>query len=178
MTDPHSNSTSGYHLFLEPSGRKREVLQDLIQQLAKKFDGPAFTAHVTLLSGISIENEEELMQKTAQLAADQSSFELSLDGLGMEDRYFRALYLRARENEALTSLHEEATELFSIQNDEPYIPHLSLLYGNYPEAKKLDALDTIYIPEVISFTVDTISLYKTEGKPKDWVKIQEFPLVK
>lgn len=173
MTDPKSSKTSGYHLFLEPTGTSKHGLHHLIQQFAAEFGGPIFDPHVTLLAELQDEDETELIGKVAALVAGQSSFSVSLEALSMEDRYFRALYLRVQENEALAALHEKAEEIFSIQSSELYVPHLSLLYGNYPEARKLNALDTIYVPDDMTFLVDRVSLYKTEGEVGEWVKVQE-----
>ncbi|MDB5265644.1 MAG: cyclic phosphodiesterase-like protein [Parcubacteria group bacterium] len=175
MTDSQSDRTEGYHLFLEPSGATAESLKASIAALAEEFGGPTFPPHVTLLSGIATEEEEVLIEKTEQLAALTVPFSLTLGEAGTEDAYFRALYLKVQESEALVLFHAHASELFSMQDASTFMPHLSLLYGNYPEERKRAALAALLVPEG-SFSIDRISLYRTEGTVADWQKVADLSL--
>jgi 2'-5' RNA ligase len=169
MTDPQSDRTSGYHLFIEAAD---EALQHMINELAESFGGPIFPAHVTLLSGIIAAEPEALLQRAEQLAHGSAPFELALGETAMEDTYFRALYLRVQPSETLVALHVRAKELFPAQSS-LYMPHLSLLYGNYPEERKRAALATLLVPEGVKILVDRFSLYHTEGTVAEWQKMAE-----
>lgn len=174
MIDPASHKTAGYHLFLEPEGKLQEEVAAIIGSLATEFDGPMFSPHVTLLARIPVEKEEVLIEKTKQLASSLSPFEVVLGTLDMEQAYFRALYLQV-ESEEIKSAHQRANELFSMQDEGQYVPHMSLLYGNYPETQKQEVASALEVPTSSSFLVNRLHLYKTEGETSNWVKIAEAP---
>lgn len=175
MTDPQSDRTEGYHLFIEPAGGLGEKLQWTINALAQTYGGPSFVPHVTLLARIPDGPEEALLQKAAQLAQSLVPFEISLDEEGMEDAYFRALYLHAG-GEAVKEAHAKANEAFGMQDDAPYMPHLSLLYGNYPIERKRAALAALPVPIGTAFPADRLSLWRTPGEVRTWKKIAELAL--
>ncbi len=170
MIDTHRDRTSGYHLFIEADDAD---IQRTISALAESFGGPVFPAHVTLLSGIADADRAVLTEKAERLASGSRPFEITIGGAGMDDAYFRALYLRVHPSEALVALHVRAKETFP---SEPslYMPHLSLLYGNYEEERKRAALATLLVPEGKTILVDRFSLYHTEGTVADWQKVAEF----
>ncbi|MDB5237223.1 MAG: cyclic phosphodiesterase-like protein [Parcubacteria group bacterium] len=173
MMDPHSDRTEGYHLFLVPPEALAEKLRWTINALAESYSGPKFVPHVTLLSGIPAEPEDVVIEKATQLAKSCAPFELILGEEGMEDAYFRAFYMRIQESEALTAAHARAGALFGVQQEGIYVPHLSLLYGNYPEERKRAALAALPVPEGTSFLVDRIHVYRTEGRASEWQKVSE-----
>lgn len=167
--------TRGYHLFLEPSGEAREQLQSLIASLAASEGGPLFPPHITLLAEIDVGSEEEILETCTLLAKGNEPFMVSLGEAGMEDRYFRALYLRVQESTPLWALHERAAAAFAKDDAEPYMPHVSLLYGNYEEERKRAALAALPVPEGMSFLIDRIHVYRTQGPVSEWRKIAELP---
>jgi 2'-5' RNA ligase len=175
VIDPKSDKTSGYHIFLEPAGALAGELGGIITALASEYGGPVFTPHVTLLARIPAENEEIIINKARSLASALTPFTLTLGELAIEDRYFRALYIRINELKQMCEYHAQANAEFSM-TDEGYLPHLSLLYGNYPQEKKEATAAALAYPVGASFTIDRLHLYKTEGKTEDWQKVAEFSL--
>lgn len=173
QADPQNNRTEGYHLFLEPAGTLREQLQDTIASLAEEFGGPVFMPHVTVLGPFIPESESAAIEHAARLANACAPFMLTLGEAGMQDAYFRSVYLEVQESEALTALHEKAREILQAPIGTTYMPHLSLLYGNYPEERKRAALAALGAGEDASFLADRIHLYRTDGAAADWVKVAE-----
>jgi 2'-5' RNA ligase len=172
MTNPNENRTTGYHLFLEPSGALREQLQQTISTLADVYGGPVFVPHVTLLAQIPASDDIE--EKTRLLAENMSSFTLSLGEIEITEAYFRALYGAIRESAELRAVHQRALEVFGMSDEIPYTPHLSLLYGNYPQEQKQETAAALVYPQNESFEVSSLVLYKTEGEVDDWIRVGEF----
>lgn len=176
MIDPGDSKTIGHHLFLEPSGALKERLDSSIEALAKEYGGPVFNSHVTLLARITGLPAEEIAERTRTLASTLKPFTIELGEFGMEDTYFRALYLKVVQNDDLQEAHRSANEVFSMADEGEYVPHLSLLYGNYPRAQKEETARQLSAPHGARFVVDRIALYETEGEATGWVKLQEFEL--
>ncbi len=177
MMDPTSNKTEGYHLFLEPKGEVRERLGTVIATLAAEYGGPVFVPHVTLLATIPEASEEELIAKTKELARTLTPFTCTLGGFGAQDSFFRALYMRVSSMTEVSSRHSQASTVFDMQPQDEYLPHLSLLYGNYANDQKLQTIESLQYLNDTSFEVESVQLYSTPGDTSTWKLIGEYPFI-
>jgi 2'-5' RNA ligase len=72
--------------------------------------------------------------------------------------------------------HELARRLF-VKDPSPYMPHLSLLYGDYSIELKDKITSTLSQTLRLTFTVDTFDLIQARSEdPKDWTSILTVPL--
>ncbi len=175
MVDLRSNKTVGFHLFLEPTGELADELAAIIKTLSAEYGGPVFTPHVTLLARIEGE-EKEVIEKSQILADKLSPITLTLGTLDIKDAFFKALYMQIEEVGDMKKYHAQANEIFSMQDEGEYVPHLSLLYGNYEKEQKETTIKDLIVPQGKAFLADRMHLYKTEGPAENWQKIQEFIL--
>jgi len=175
MLTSSDSKTTGYHVFLEPSGEAKLLLEKAILSLATKCGGPLFSPHLTVLAAIPDDHESALIEKARTLSLSMQSFTLNLGDFAMQDSYFRALYLSATNQEVLEALHRDAQELFGMRYSENYTPHVSLLYGHYPEEQKKASVATLASLIPLSFSVSSLALWKTPGETSTWKRIAEFP---
>lgn len=70
-------------------------------------------------------------------------------------------------------LHNKAKEIFNMTKIPPYMPHLSLMYGNYPQALKDKIIQEIGKNQSTQFEVNSVHLVQG-GEIKDWQIIKEF----
>jgi hypothetical protein len=91
MTAGHA--AFGYHLWLVPEGDDLHRLQGVVDRLAEAYDGPVFTPHVTLLSGLA-EDEASLIETNRRLAAGLEPFNLDLTVPEAGTTFFQCIYLR------------------------------------------------------------------------------------
>lgn len=165
--------SKGYTLWLMPKGEHYNRFADLIKRLAHQHGGPVFEPHVTLLGDVEL-SELETIERTQQLAQGQKPFPITLRQIDYQDYHFRALFVRAEITKSLLSLHNRAKEIFGMQDIPPYMPHLSLLYGNYPNELKEKIISEIGREQTAQFEVSIVYLIKG-GEVKDWQIIKEFP---
>ena len=118
--------------------------------------------------------EEECIRLTKQVVHGQKPFTINMGEIGYEDFYFRTLFVRAKETEALLALHNRAKEIFKM-NIPPYMPHLSLLYGTFPQTLKEEIIKEIGRNQSTEFEISSVHLVKG-GEVEDWRIIGEFPL--
>ena len=175
MIDPASSLTSGYHVFFEPSGDANEQLASVIHELSAEYGGPLFQPHVTLLAMIPETDETVLIEKARKLAGRLASFELALVALSAEDKYFRSLYLKAHPSEELLRSRALALEMFALEEVSEYMPHLSLLYGNYDTERKQQSIALLESLLPLSFFAGSVALWKTPGEASTWEKVGEYP---
>ncbi len=175
MSTSSGSKTTGYHLFLEPSGEAKLVLEKAIVSLATKYGGPVFSPHLTVLAGLPDSDEATLIEKAETLSTSAHPLTLSLEGFATQDSYFKALYLTTTNQEQVMTLHQRAQELFNISDSKDYVPHVSLLYGLYSEEEKKESVATLASLIPISFPVSSLTLWKTPGETTTWKRIAEFP---
>ena len=70
-----------------------------------------------------------------------------------------------------------AREIFSEQSQPEYVPHLSLIYGDFPENIE-NELTSRLSDFNLEFETKNLGLYKLIGEPEAWEKIVEIPLGK
>jgi 2'-5' RNA ligase len=164
-----------YHLWLQPSGKAYEILVKIIADLSEAYAGPFFEPHVTLLSSLP-GTEEEIHVRSLQLGTSLQPFNLQLTQPACGNQYFQCLFLPVRKNSALMDAHELAQKIFATDSD-PYLPHLSLLYGHYSLERKKQIAATLPETSRISFTVGKFSLIRAGSEdPRDWISILTVPL--
>lgn len=163
-----------YSLWLIPSGEVYNKFAEMISRLSEENQSPNFEPHVTLIGGIT-GAEAELLAKTAQLAELIRPFKIRLDRIDSFPERHKALIIRTEKSNELIEANNKAVGVFNLPLTE-YMPHLSLLYGEFiPETKEkiIENLGNKFNDE---FEVKSICLYDTTGDEKNWHKIEEFSL--
>lgn len=161
--------TATYSLWLEPSGQIAYKLQERIRKLSKENGTPLFSPHVTLLGGVQ-SSETEMIPLANTLASYVEPFELELTKAGYLDTFYQSLFIHVKETNQLKKLRKNACRLFDIEDD-GYMPHLSLLYGDLSQKQKEKILNIIGREFYIRFPVKKMVLMRTGNKPDKWEKV-------
>jgi len=168
-----------YSLWIVPKGEVGEQSQALISRLAQEYGSPDFVPHMTLVANIFAGKDEldALKARVTALAEQVGKFTLTLSTFGYKDEEFRCLYLLTEAPE-LQSVYDKAAEQFPQVNDEHFrqMPHLSVLYGNFPAVTKKDiiAKNSSLLP--IQFEVESFDLCLTNDPVEAWKQERVFPL--
>jgi len=56
------------------------------------------------------------------------------------------------------------------------MPHLSLLYGDFPRETKRSIIAALGDELAASFEVNKLHLFSTEGEAEDWFIVETFPI--
>jgi 2'-5' RNA ligase len=170
-----THASTGYSIWLMPTGNVRDELSKTISQLSHQYATPVFPPHVTLIGNL-LGGEKELSSQTQQLAARIRAFEISLTTIDFLDEYFRCLFLRAAETPPLLEAHQMARALFHREQEPRFMPHLSLLYGHFDAETKQQIIQAIGRGFRKTFSATALHLFSTTGEPKDWYRVQEFEM--
>lgn len=163
-------ASSVYSLWLPPSGDIAYRLQERIDKMSRQYGTPSFAPHITLLGGLK-SSETELISLTGTLVSSLSPFDVTLTKAGYSDEFYQSLFLRVEKNSVLEEVRKRACQLFGRSDPSGYHPHLSLLYGDFPQEKKERILNITGREFYIRFPVKSIVLMQTEGPPEQWKKI-------
>ena len=216
----HQNRTVAYSLWFEPPFDDDDDESSLSSR-AKKFiaeenakNDVAFEPHVTLLGPIYHDSadESELVAKTARMVREIQREEEGHKnkrrrrfgeirfpkGAQIGTTYFQCVYLEAEVTMNLIRAREKAIETFDVRDARRYVPHMSLVYGDYSRSERVrltTKADEVFRKAFSLFNTDeenedenftgeafeatSVSLWKTDVEDKScksWRKIKEFPL--
>ena len=169
--------TKEYTIWLMPEGELYDELAGIISRLSKEHAAPLFEPHITLLGDI-VETEEKIMSKTAELAGLLKPFSTSFTALDSTDEYFRCVFIRAQETQELMKANSKTRKIFSREQAPPFMPHVSLLYGEFPEETKKQIITEIGREFPRNFEVKSLFLTNASKNTelKDWKVLREFSL--
>ena len=163
-----------YSIWLMPEGNVKYDLRNVIYMLSANFGGPLFTPHVTLV-GSFLGSEKELLHKTEIISKKIKPFEIYFGDIEYSVEFFRSLFLKIKVNTELIKARDIACkELNWIKND--YIPHLSLVYGDYDTKEKEHMISNIKII-ADRFLVDHIFLAHNDEINLKWEVIRGYQLM-
>ena len=162
-------------LWLMPPPAIGARLAALIQDLSARYGTPAFEPHITLLGGIG-GGEKDIAARSAHLAAATPPLPLRLTTVDQRAEYFQCLFVHVAGTDALARASALARTLFDRTRDPEYMPHLSLMYGEFDPAAKAAIVAEIGARLDLEFVADRLALYATGDRLQDWRAIGNFTL--
>jgi 2'-5' RNA ligase len=169
-------ATPTYHLWVKPRGEVYNTLAQTIDHLARELAAPVFEPHITLLANLGLD-EQERLRRTSELAARLRPWPVVLTEPSYRADYFRCLFMLVDPTPPVLESHALAAKLFDRVEVEPYMPHVSLVYGSYSETRKREVIRRLPALTGTSFTVSTVCLLEARSTaPSDWREIADFPL--
>jgi len=170
MRKPYS-----YLIWLMPYGKVNGRLSKIINELSKKYNSPRFAPHVTLLG--SFEGfENELFIKAKNLSNIIKPFEVELTKASYLNEFFRSLFILVKKDRRLVKNHESGRKLFNISENKKFMPHLSLIYGNFNVKTKKEMIKLIGKNFNLKFKAKSIYLVHKNEVDLKWTVIQKFDL--
>ena len=166
--------TDCYSIFLLPPHKEEKDFRRVIADLATKYDAPIFDPHITLISDLH-GAEEALFDTLKNAAADLHAIPVSLIALESRDIWHRCLFARAELTLELQRMQETIAKAFGKEPLPDFLPHISLLYGDYPlEQKPAMAMEAGTYPH--TFVANRLALYRGIGWPNEWRNVGECEL--
>jgi 2'-5' RNA ligase len=163
---------AGFSLWIVPEGEVRRRLAARIAELARRFAGPVFEPHVTLLAGRP-GPAASVIARAGEGMRMSNTFPVRFIGPELGDSYFRSLYLRVEPSPELLVLHDAVRDAFGRTEEAPFFPHLSLRYGAPPPPAVIEEV-RLGVPD--GFEARTVDLYSTEGEVERWHRVRRFRL--
>jgi 2'-5' RNA ligase len=161
-------------VWLLPDPAAARPLAEAIDELAEGLGGPRFLPHLTLIgevaaSGTALTRGLEALSRRAPIV-------LATESLEVTSAYHRALFLRVRSTPALLDLREAALRALATHGGAPWMPHVSLLYGDHPAETKRPWLSRVgaWLPRTLRF--DRLAAVETTGPVEGWQVRWEGPL--
>jgi 2'-5' RNA ligase len=160
-----------YHLWLKPSREESDQFADVIQQLALELNAPIFEPHITLLGNLN-GSEADHMARSKELARRLSPVLITVSGPAFGDDYFHCVFLVVDMTPPVFHAQALARQIFHQEEDNRYLPHISLVYGRYSENRKKDIIARLSASLCLPFEANHLSLIRASSEdPKDWQEV-------
>ena len=168
-------NTKEYSLWLTPPTSISEELSAVISQLSQQHSTPYFEPHITLLGDLTL-LEEEMLSRTSQLADLITPFKLKLTTVSYLQEYFRCLFIKVEESQEIIEANQKARTLFHRAHDPKFMPHLSLMYGDFSPEKKEKIILEIGNDFHMTFEVRSLELVLSSSHLalESWRTLQQF----
>ena len=152
-----------------------DVLAQTIRDLARELGAPIFEPHISLIGNLE-GTEKELIKRTEELARHLESFTAVLTEASYRDSHFQCLFMLVEQTPPLMNAYAIAIDRFHKPHQQ-FMPHLSLVYGSYPESRKKLIIDHLSADVRVNFEVTALYLVRADSPdPKDWHEIGPFPM--
>ena len=166
---------NSYSLWLRPVQTQIDELTKIISRLAHRYHTAPFPPHITLLPSITAPTDT-IKKTCGQIIERHQAFDIRLKKIACTQEYYRNLYILAETETTLIKLYEDAKTLLKHENNECFMPHVSLLYGKLEIEKQkiLKAELKSSISKV--FSCQRLDIYNTTGKESEWQLIESYNL--
>jgi 2'-5' RNA ligase len=172
---PQKPAGPRYSWWFVPTGTVWDRLSPILHELSARFGSPSFPPHVTLLGGCA-GPRRDLIRKSAQVAAALRPLVIRLEEIDFLDEYYRCLFVRAALTEPLRKAHQVAHRTLDHGREPSFMPHLSLLYGNFERSIKEGLIAELGPRFDLQFKARSLDLWVTHGDPRDWRQVAKFGL--
>ena len=157
-----------------PQGTVNIQLSRIINALSKKYGGPIFNPHVTLLGGF-LGKESDLLKKVKTLSNIIKPINIIFYKFNYLDDFFRPFFLEVKFSDELKFARNIACNKINY-SDKNYLPHMSLAYGNYDLLTKLKMEEEVE-NTLDGFLAEKIFLSYNNEKDLHWEIIDYFDLM-
>ncbi|XP_042484562.1 cyclic phosphodiesterase-like [Macadamia integrifolia] len=166
-----------YSVFALPPEDVNQRLKAVMKGLRSDFGGPEFEPHITVVGIIRL-TKSDALQKFNSACEGLKSFTAQVDSVATGTFFYQCVFLRLHTTPEVMSTAEKINDCFGYKNSTPYMPHLSLLYGDLTDEEKKKAQEKAEVFDEnigsLTFQISRLALYKIDT---DWEKVAECSLV-
>uniref|UniRef100_A0A2P2QSJ8 Cyclic phosphodiesterase n=1 Tax=Rhizophora mucronata TaxID=61149 RepID=A0A2P2QSJ8_RHIMU len=150
--------------------------------LRLEFGGPQFEPHVTVVGALSL-TEQDALDRFGSACDGLQPYDASVHRVASGTFFYQCVFLLLHPTAQVVETSKHCSGHFGYKSFTPYMPHLSLLYGDLTDDKKKKAQEKANILDEsinsLSFQISRLQLWKTDTNDntlKSWEKVAEFIL--
>ena len=157
-------------IWLVPSKKDQQQLNEIIVNLSNLYDAPRFTPHLTVVKGSS-HDINNVINKINNLQME----DIKLYSLGVffEEALFKSLFIRLKNTSKLNNILTDIEEIVDKKNIYINDPHLSLLY------KKISRDEKQHLSVVLNEIIRQITFSKAVvivSEDENWGNIRKWKI--
>ncbi|XP_062231894.1 cyclic phosphodiesterase-like [Phragmites australis] len=157
-----------YSVWALPPESVRDRLRRIMEVLRAAHGGPAFEPHATVVGAIRLRRSQAIEMVRAA-AAGVRPYTARVVGVARDDFFYQCVYLLLEPTPEVVGASDHCCAHFGYERSAPYMPHVSLLYGDLTEEeeearKKVEELDKDICG--LQFEISELALYRTDTEDK------------
>ncbi|XP_043702787.1 cyclic phosphodiesterase [Telopea speciosissima] len=171
-----------YSVWALPPEDVSQRLKAVMKDLGSEFRGPEFEPHITVVGAIRL-TKADALQKFNSACLGLKSYTAQVDSVATGTFFYQCVFLLLHTTPEVMSTGEHCTSHFGYKSSTPYMPHLSILYGDLSDEEKKKAQEKAKLLDEkissLSFQVSRLALYKTDTEDKSlksWERVAECSL--
>ncbi|XP_057418526.1 cyclic phosphodiesterase-like [Lotus japonicus] len=171
-----------YSVWAIPPDHVRPRIAKLMTDLRSEFGGPHFEPHITVVGAITL-TADDALNKLRSACEELKAFQVTVDRVAAGTFFYQCVYLLLHPSPPVVETSAHCSNHFGYKSSTPYMPHLSLLYGDLTDEEKQKAQERAKVLDYslsgLSFEITRLALYKTDTEDKtlkSWEKIAECTL--
>ncbi|CAA0823680.1 Cyclic phosphodiesterase [Striga hermonthica] len=168
-----------YSVWALPPVELTPRLKKLMDGLRSEFGGPQFEPHVTVVGAVSL-TEAEARDRFAKACEGLKAYGATVEKVAAGTFFYQCVFLLLHPTPQVVEASAHCCGHLGYKNSTPYMPHLSLLYGDLTDEEKKRAQEKAYALDdgigSLSFQISRLALYKTDTEDKScksWEKVAE-----
>lgn len=158
-------------VWLVPKESDKNYLQTIIQNLAKEYDSPSFTPHLTLISDTNIKLND-LIKIIDEVFEKTKAFKIQKTNVSQSELFFKTVFIEFELNENLKTLFNNLSEKIDKRRIEEFNPHISLIYKKMSENEKLNIIKNLSIKN--DFIIDKVVINAPGVGQNDFMDISSW----
>ncbi|KAK1275387.1 Cyclic phosphodiesterase [Acorus gramineus] len=165
---------------IPPEGEVRDRLRRLMEGLRSDNGGPAFEPHVTVVGAIRL-RRGDAVGRFRKACEGMRPYIAQVESVSRGGFFFQCVYLLLHPSPEVIEASVHCCSHFGYESSTPYMPHLSLLYGELTDEEKQKAIERVKVLDQsiceLRFQVSTLALYRTDTEDKtlqSWEKVTEY----
>lgn len=167
-----------------PSDDAMDRVKKLMKGLRSEFGGPEVEPHVTVV-GLTMLTEEDAVKRFRSAVDGMKAYAAKVERVATGTSYYQCVYLLLEPSPEVVEASVHCSSHFGYKSSTPYMPHMSLIYGDLSDKEKKAAQEKANImDECINkweFTITRLVLQKIprldDKSTKSWENITECNLI-
>ncbi|CAM0954560.1 unnamed protein product [Alopecurus aequalis] len=159
-----------YSVWALPPEHVRARFREIMTGLRAAHGGPTFEPHATAVGAVRMRRSEAIQALRAAAAAGVAPYTARVTGVARGDFFYQCVYLLLEPTPEVIQPSDHFCAHFGYERTTPYMPHVSLLYGDLTDEekevarKKVEELDSELIG--LEFEISELALYRTDTEDK------------
>ena len=167
-----------YSVWLVPSKKDLDNLSHLIRDIASSQNSQTFVPHITIFGNIK-KNKKSVINETKIIFADHRSATLKITNLNQSEDFFKTVFIEFEVSKFLQSAFLQLKNKFRDSTsyaEKPFKPHLSLIYKNLSEKKRISIINSLRLKKSYSF--NQIYIASPRNVYRGWYDIKSWKLLR
>ena len=161
-----------FWVWCEFSSIDTEYLKKIQNKVQRELRGPEFKIHLTLAGPFNEINPSSI-DGIRTYCSQNSPIEVRLFKYDYQEKFFQSFFIAVSQSKELNDLRNAMFKIYHQKPSHPYLPHVSLAYGDYKKTTKENLITSL--PRLKnSIAIDKVSIVYIDKDINHWKELESF----